>query len=257
MRRLLLTIVLTFALSMAGAEAVEREVSFPSRGENGVALSGRLHVPDGAEGCPGVVLVHPDPRFGGSMDVAVIVGLQEAFEASGFATLRFNLRGVGASTGKFDNGEGEMRDCLGALDFLRRTQGVDPNRIALVGYSFGSWVGLRACVLDKKVRGCACLAFPVPESENPERHPYFREIRFPALFVTGTVDPISDLGSIRRIIALHEAGERCTVTELAGADHFFWRQEQLGEAVRAIHDFVKRVCCAPPTPVEGEGEGGE
>ncbi|NSW54794.1 MAG: alpha/beta fold hydrolase [Armatimonadetes bacterium] len=253
MLRLYLTALLTFTWSIAGAGAVEREVSFPSRGEDGVILSGRLHVPAGATGCPGVVLVHPDPRFGGSMDVAVTVGLQEAFEASGFATLRFNLRGVGASTGKFDNGEGEMRDCLGALDFLRKVQGVDPRCIALAGYSFGSWVGLRACVVDRKVRGCACLAFPVPEGEDPERHPYFREIKFPALFVTGTADPISDLGAIRRIIARHEAGERCTVTELAGADHFFWQQEQLGQAVRAIHDFVKRVCCAPPEPVEGEG----
>jgi len=249
--------ILALSCGLVLAQESEQSVRFHPRGGLTITLEGMLQVPTAGSLVPGVVICHPDPRYGGSMASHVVCAVQRACAKDGWATLRLNLRGVGQSEGSFDDGEGEKLDCLGALDFLRRTQGVDPNRIALVGYSFGSWVGLRACVLDKRVRGCACLAFPVPESENPERHPYFREIRFPALFVTGTVDPISDLGSIRRIIALHEAGERCTVTELAGADHFFWRQEQLGEAVRAIHDFVKRVCCAPPTPVEGEGEGGE
>lgn len=231
--------------------AVEREVTFPSRGDDGVALCGRLHVPEGAAGCPGVVLVHPDPRYGGSMEVGVTVALQEAFETAGFATLRFNMRGVGNSSGAFDGGEGEMRDCLGALDFLSAAEGVNPGRVALAGYSFGSWVGLRACAAHKKARGCAVLAFPVPENEDPAKHPYLRALPFPALFVTGTQDPISSLSAIRRIITWNEAAERCSVLALAGADHFFWQQAHLTEAVRAIRDFIKKVCTAPPPPPEG------
>ena len=239
----------TACVVAADAPAAETTVQFHPHGDETITLEGRLHVPEGAEGVAAVVLCHPDPRYGGSMDVPVVTHLQRTFAAGGYATLRFNLRGVGASTGTFDDGKGEMLDCLGALDFLRRQEGVDRGRLALVGYSYGSWVGLRACVKDAKVRACACLCFPVPDGEEPDKHEYFTRLRFPVLFVTGTEDTISSLKAIREIIQAHEAGKHCRVISLEGADHFLRNPADLESAAGCIVQFVKEHTRPEAAPV--------
>ena len=52
----------------------------------------------------GVVITHPHPLYGGDMDNPVVSVIEGAFREKGFTTLRFNFRGVGTSTGRFDNG---------------------------------------------------------------------------------------------------------------------------------------------------------
>ena len=60
-----------------------------------------------------------------------------AYGRCGWASLRFNFRGTGASQGAFDKGRGEAEDVRAALNFLneRGFEAVD-----LAGYSFGAWV---------------------------------------------------------------------------------------------------------------------
>jgi len=226
----------------------ECPVTFHPRGDESITLEGLLQIPDGEGPHAGVVICHPDPRYGGSMGVTVVDRLRKGLAKAGLATLRFNFRGIGGSTGEFDEGIGEVHDCLGALDLLRARLGVGPKRVALVGYSWGSWTGLRACVRDGKVPACACLSFPVPEGEDITGHTYFRDIRFPTLFVTGTADTISSLGTIRSIIQANGAEKRCRVVPLEGADHFFWSPDDLTAAVGKIVPFITaslRVSAAP------------
>jgi alpha/beta superfamily hydrolase len=45
--------------------------------------------------------------------------LYHLFMTRGFATLRFNFRGVGRSQGEFDSGIGELADAATALDWLQ------------------------------------------------------------------------------------------------------------------------------------------
>ncbi len=85
----------------------------------------------------GAVISHPNPLMGGSMQNNVVESLVRAFYEKGYATLRFNFRGVGRSEVTHDNGAGEKDDLASAVSFLK-DRGVQ--NIALAGYSFGAWV---------------------------------------------------------------------------------------------------------------------
>lgn len=94
----------------------------------------------GGEGESGVVICHPHPLMGGSMYNNVVEIIRDVFSDHGFSTLRFNFRGVGASTGSYDEGRGEKQDILSACEYMK-SRGV--KKIILAGYSFGAWVGSR------------------------------------------------------------------------------------------------------------------
>src|SRR6476661_5753070 len=78
----------------------------------GPSLEGRLARVPGPRG--GFVLCHPHPLYGGDMDNPVVIRAAEVVQAAGYATLRFNFRGVGASAGVHDKGEGEQQDIRAA-----------------------------------------------------------------------------------------------------------------------------------------------
>ncbi len=113
-------------------------VSFPGPAGN---LEGVLHLPDTAPQAVAVVS-HPLPTMAGTMDNKVVTTLAKAFVELGFAVLRFNFRGVGASAGEFDNGNGEMDDLLAAVQFAQAEFGHLP--LILAGFSFGGYVAARA-----------------------------------------------------------------------------------------------------------------
>ena len=89
------------------------------------------------------VICHPHPLYGGSMWNNVVDALEIGFFQAGFTTLKFNFRGVGGSTGRYDEGAGEMKDVAAAGLFLEEHTGRS-ERLVLAGYSFGAWVCARA-----------------------------------------------------------------------------------------------------------------
>lgn len=107
------------------------------RGEAG-AIEGLLDQPEGAS--RGVAVVaHPHPLFGGTMDNKVVQTLARAFVQCGWTVARFNFRGVGASEGVHDAGEGEARDFLSVVE-----QVAPKGALAVAGFSFGSFVASHA-----------------------------------------------------------------------------------------------------------------
>lgn len=91
----------------------------------------------------GIALVaHPHPLQGGTLDNKVVQTLARTFFALGYAAVRFNFRGVGASAGAFDHGDGETQDALAALAAGQQRWG-DTLPIVLAGFSFGSFVQTR------------------------------------------------------------------------------------------------------------------
>lgn len=87
------------------------------------------------------VVCHPHPRGGGTMNNNVVYRAAKALVAGGVTALRFNFRGVGASTGSYAEGIGEEDDVRAAVDFLR--EHAPGKEIWIAGFSFGARVGLR------------------------------------------------------------------------------------------------------------------
>jgi hypothetical protein len=87
----------------------------------------------------GVALVaHPHPLYGGTMENKVTQTLARTFVTLGYATARFNFRGVGGSDGSYDEGRGETDDMFVMWQHLRaRFPGLP---VALSGFSFGTFV---------------------------------------------------------------------------------------------------------------------
>ena len=87
----------------------------------------------------GIALIcHPNPVQGGTMLNKVISTLQRTARDAGLITLRFNYRGVGASAGSSDMGEGEVDDAQAAANWMRDKHSDLP--MTLFGFSFGGFV---------------------------------------------------------------------------------------------------------------------
>ena len=103
-----------------------------------VNLEGRLAMGDGVSG---VVITHPHPLYGGTMDNNVVWTAVRAFQARHWSTLRFNFRGVGLSSGEYGDGIAEMADVQAALSFLRSRQSGPPLSGGLFLRRRGGWTG--------------------------------------------------------------------------------------------------------------------
>lgn len=103
-------------------------------------LEGMLHLPDG-EPIAIAVVAHPLSTMGGTMENKIVTTLSKTFAELGFATLRFNFRGVGESVGEFDSGNGEVEDMLAVIQHAKDAFGHLP--LILAGFSFGGYVAAR------------------------------------------------------------------------------------------------------------------
>ena len=104
---------------------------------------------DRPEGTPrGVAVVcHPHPQFGGTLDNKVVQTMARAFLQLGWASVRFNFRGVGGSEGTWGEGAGEIDDALAVVRSARERAEFAPLPWAIAGFSFGGFVA--ASVADR------------------------------------------------------------------------------------------------------------
>jgi alpha/beta superfamily hydrolase len=113
-------------------------------------LEVRLHVPPSPRRA--VVVCHPHPLYGGSMHSPVPLAIAKTLAdraSDSVAWARFNFRGVGASLGEYDDGNGELEDAYAVAEHLRAAAPGVP--VALCGHSFGSWIAMRAAGVTQGV----------------------------------------------------------------------------------------------------------
>ena len=193
---------------------------------DGAVLDARLLVPPGASA--GIAVCHPHPLYGGDMDNPVVRTAAEACAAEGFATLRFNFRGVGASTGSHDAGRAEQRDLAAALDHLAGLLGGD-GAVAAAGYSFGAMVTAAVAPTRPDLRGVALIAPPLAVAAA--RLDGLTSVSGSLLIVAGGHD---DYCPPERLTALARDLPRAEVRMIDGGDHFFTETlAPLREIVRA------------------------
>ena len=171
------------------------------------------------------IVCHPLPTHGGSLHNKVVFRAARGLENANVATLRFNFRGVGQSTGTFDGGEGEQDDFLAALAWVRKQH---PERKVIAGgFSFGSWVASRAGCEVPEIAGLFLIGTPV----NKYDFGYLRHCEKPMLFLHGTQDEHGDVGKLEKLAEQVRNAESVIVT---GADHFFTKQlEAVEETMRS------------------------
>jgi len=85
----------------------------------------------------------------------VVHYLAKTFNNHGYASIRFNFRGVGQSEGHYGNGLGETEDALSVYDWTRAHLENQP--IWLAGFSFGSYIALN-CSSQRKAAGLITIA---------------------------------------------------------------------------------------------------
>ena len=129
---------------------MEERVSFVS---NGLKLAGVLHAPEGrsASGpAPAFLVLH---GFGSNKDSGGSTATARMLASFGYAALRFDMRGCGESDGT--RGRviclEQVEDTRSALTFLQSHPAVHPDRIAVIGSSFGGAVSVYAGGVDQRI----------------------------------------------------------------------------------------------------------
>ncbi len=182
--------------------------------------AGRLEalLNSGRDDAPYSALVcHPHPAGGGTMHNKVVYHAMKTFTAVGIPVLRFNFRGVGLSEGEHDHGDGEQNDVRAALSWLEHN--FDKRPILFAGFSFGSYVGLRACCGDVRVKGLIGLGLPVSAAGRDYEYGFLKKCIAPKLFVSGDHDAFGPREVLDGVFA--SAPEPKRLVWIAGADHFF------------------------------------
>ncbi len=174
-----------------------------------------------------VLLCHPHPLYGGTMHSAVVLAIAKVLAERGgdrVATLRFNYRGVGTSEGAYSKGIGETEDARAAIRELRRR--VPRAKMTVCGYSFGTWVGLRAASIEGSIERVALIAPAVRIFEFVKADAAEFQGRL-SIFV-GDQDEFCDVSEAEELA--QSLGASLQVFE--GADHFFLKsRRKLAEAV--------------------------
>jgi alpha/beta superfamily hydrolase len=206
-------------------------------------LEGLLRTPDPGEARvhAAALVCHPHPAQGGTMHNKVVFRVAQALGELGMPTLRFNFRGVGRSTGVYDEGRGEADDVRTALDELARRFPQMP--LWLAGFSFGAWLALPIGCADERVRQLIGVGVPVRpaaigrQAKGPAGVPLLRADTLegcakPKLVVQGELDEHGPLPELRRWFERLPEPKQLTV--VPGADHFFTHQQtELRAAVLA------------------------
>jgi uncharacterized protein len=148
----------------------EEELTFENA-RAGTTLAATLTVPRGAGPFPAAILLvgsgplDRDETDGGHRPFLV---LADHLTRKGIAVLRYDKRGIGKSTGSFDDATTAdfASDAEAALAFLKTRKGIDPKKIGIIGHSEGGIIASMIASRSNGVDWIALLAGPATKGEE-------------------------------------------------------------------------------------------
>jgi alpha/beta superfamily hydrolase len=197
----------------------------------GISLEGVWHFPEGRGLFPAVVVCHPHPLYGGNMSNNIVFNICQALAQASIAALRFNFRGVGKSGGEFGGGIAEQEDVRAALSSVLSTPDIDPKRIGLAGYSFGTSAIVPVAVQDERVKLVALVSPALSDSGWEQLKTYNK----PKFLITGDSDLVIPERYFRQQVKDMAEPRECQV--IPGADHF-WEGFEAEVALKVAQFFA-------------------
>ena len=159
----------------------------------------------------------------------VVTMASRALRECGVDTVRFNFRGVGASAGSFDDGEGECDDLRAVAAWVRASR--PDAALWLAGFSFGAYVSLR---MAAELQPSALLSIAPPVGRSWD----FDSIVPPScpwLVIQGEADEIVDAEAVRAWV--ESLPQPPQLLRMPDTSHFFHRK--LVDLRGAIRNGIK------------------
>ncbi len=183
---------------------------------------------------PTVLVLHPHPLHGGTMNNKVVYRLFHTFVKNGFSAMRFNFRGVGKSHGVFDHGLGELIDGTTALDWLQNNN-PDVSNYWVAGFSFGAWVGLQLVMRRPEVKGFVMVSPPA----NSYDFSFLSPCPVNGCIIQGNNDAIVQEPYVAKLVEQlnNQPNISISYNVINKADHFF--QDKLDELEEATDRYIK------------------
>ena len=184
---------------------IEEHVNFRS---DGLKLEGVLSYDENVLDPPMILLCPPHPHLGGDMENNVITELGKVLAENGFATLRFNYRGVGGSESKLNNiaevyeywetilnnddCSDAIVDATSAINYLESTVG--EKKIFITGYSFGAIVAMMLGLENTNIGAIASISTPFGRFDSS----FLSDCKKPKLFICSDNDFATTLEEIEK-----------------------------------------------------------
>jgi alpha/beta superfamily hydrolase len=186
-----------------------------------LVLEGILAITEGSGPFPAVIVCHPHPLYGGSMDNNVVNSLSETLTKASLVSLKFNFRGVGGSQGEFGHGIGEQEDVEAAISFINTVKEVDSKRIGLAGYSAGAGFALPVGFDDNRIKALTAVSPPIPMFDFD----FLKNCPKLKFLISGSRDELIPIDEFLEFCQNLYDPKECESIE--GADHFWWGYESL------------------------------
>lgn len=212
-------------------------------------IEAKVHDGIGDTPCPTVLILHPDPLQGGSLNSKIVYTIYQAFKNTGFNVMRLNFRGVGRSQGSVQDfvkspEQAGIADAAAALDWLHTEYPHTPH-YWIAGFSFGSWIAMHLLMRRPEIEGFVAVAPPATNRSFDFLNP----CPIPGIFIQPEKDSIAKLDHTSRIVAELSNGDvSIDYKVIPNADHFFNdienpSEHHLAELYEAVRDYVN-ICLA-------------
>lgn len=196
-------------------------------------LEGRYQ-PASRPRAPVAILLQPHPAQG-TMNHPIVIAMYNSFVKRGFATLRFNFRGVGRSQGVFDNGVGELSDAASALDWMQQFN-PEAHTTWVGGFSFGAWIGMQLLMRRPEIKGFISIAPPA----NMYDFTFLAPCPSSGIIVDGENDEVVSGASVQKLVDKLKTQRHITIEHqtIKGANHFF--EHEMDDLMGVVDGYLDK-----------------